>query len=216
MNGDDILELIGTPGNMKSNYYGYISHLGIVAYHSLNCPGASRGFATSFFKAYSLGSQAGMGLNFLPNFLARIPYYQDIYYKYGLPVVREYSQSGLVQSIVNDLCDRDSKLSKLTKELLGGVEVCRLFRNREEFDDHPTIPYLSVDLPFSDSGEEVTIKNATYKVNNFNFTRTALSWERYCNPPVLIFKAPDNRLGTRLHESPLFDYVRKYRIINNY
>lgn len=210
MNGDSILEAIGTADNIKSKYYGFINHLGLTIYNALNFSEIEEGFTTNLNKVYSLSNNEMKSYKVSPDFLVKFPYSLNTYYRYTVPVINpSYNNDlplNLLSSILSELNNRNSQLVELIEKLLGGV---RILKN----DGKRFVPYIHLNVSFSAKGSTV-INNENYKISTFNTKKTIPS-ENTSLQGSHIFVAEDNRLVERLVESPLYNYVVKYKIITN-
>ena len=210
MNGDSILEVIGTAEDIKSKYYGFINHLGITVYNALNFLGIGEGFSTNLKHLYSVSNYETEVYKVSPDLLVKIPYSSNIYYRYTIPIVnQDYSKgpASLSTVIINELNTKNSQLVKLTEKLLGGVKISK--NNRKM-----SVPYIPANISFR-AEHSVIINGTAYKTNTFEATSTLLSYGESGRGDSHILTAEDNRLAERLTTSPLYDYVLKHKIITN-
>jgi hypothetical protein len=210
MNGDSILEAIGTADNIKSKYYGFINHLGLTIYDALNYLGIGEGFTTNLNKVYSLSDNEMKSYKVSPDFLIKFPYSLNTYYRYTVPVINPSYDNGLPlnfsASILSELNNRNSQLVELTEKLLGGVKILKN-------DGKRFVPYIQLNVSFS-AERVIVVDYKNYKTSAFNTKKTIPSGNANIQGSH-IFIAEDNRLVERLTESPLYNYVLKYKIITN-
>jgi hypothetical protein len=209
MNGDLILEAIGTADDIKSKYYGFINHLGLTIYDALNYLGIEEGFTTNLNKVYSLSDNEMKTYKVSPDFLVKFPYSLNTYYRYTVPVINPSYSNGLLNlssSILSELNNRNSQLVELTEKLLGGVKILKN-------DGKRFVPYIQLNVTFGAEGS-IVINDENYKTSIFRTKKTIPSGNTSIQGSH-IFIAEDNRLVERLMESPLYNYVSKYKIITN-
>ncbi len=210
MNGNSILEAIGTADDIKSKYYGFINHLGLTIYDALNYLGVEEGFTTNLNKVYSLSDNEMKTYKVSPDFLVKFPYSLNTYYRYTVPVINPSYDNGLPlnlsSSILSELNNRNSQLVELTEKLLGGVKILKN-------DGKRLVPYIQSNVTFGAEGS-IVINDENYKTSIFRTKKTIPSGIIGAAGSH-IFIAEDNRLVMRLRDSPLYNYVSKYKIITN-